>query len=214
MFLLPSNLSGSWLPPLTTLGIPLRSWQPFRSLQTKLEFLVILQHLDMRLFSVKADLSRSPQILEISLSGCSEARRRAMSPMPWPRWQDNTPRAIFIPMLDGFSHNTSEPQVFLQGVLKEAPELGVSVSIVASVVTLKKNCTYSIKGRLMYFLSFFLIVVSPLLPVLSCLECGCLMPFNASLRLFKAGNSGGFFLALPLSPFISSLSGIAFLQEI
>ena len=29
MFLLPSNLSGSWLPHLSTLGIPLRSWQPF-----------------------------------------------------------------------------------------------------------------------------------------------------------------------------------------
>ena len=69
MFLLPSNLSSSWLPPLTTLGIPLRSWQPF-GLQTKLEFLVILQRLGMRLFSVKADLSPPPQILEIAFSGC------------------------------------------------------------------------------------------------------------------------------------------------
>ena len=96
MFLLPSNLSGSWLPPSTTLGIPLRSWQPFRSLQTMLEILVIFQRLDMRLFSVKADLSPPPQILE-----------------------------------------TSEPEVLLQGVLEEAPELVLSVSIVASVVTFK-----------------------------------------------------------------------------
>ena len=71
MFLLLSNLSG--IPPLTTLGIPLRSWQPFRSLQTKLAFLVILPCLDMRLFSVKADFSPPPQILEISLSGKEES---------------------------------------------------------------------------------------------------------------------------------------------
>lgn len=70
MFLLPSNLSGSWPLPLTTLGIPLRSWQLFRSSQTKLEFLVILQRLDMKLFSVTADLSPPSQILGISLSGC------------------------------------------------------------------------------------------------------------------------------------------------
>lgn len=70
MFLLPSNLSGSWPLPLTTLGIPLRSWMPFRSLQTKLEFLVILRRLSMRLFSVKAELSPPSHILGISLSGC------------------------------------------------------------------------------------------------------------------------------------------------
>jgi len=48
---------------------PLRSWQPFRNLHMKLEFLVIIQRLGMRLYSVKAGLSPPPQILEISFSG-------------------------------------------------------------------------------------------------------------------------------------------------
>ena len=48
---------------------------------------------------------------------------------------DVAPRAIFIPMLGGISHSTSEPEVCLQGVLEEVPELVVSVSVVASVVT-------------------------------------------------------------------------------
>ena len=46
--------------------------------------------------------------------------------------------AICIPMLGQISHSTSELEVFLQGVLEEAPELVVSVSIVVSVATLKK----------------------------------------------------------------------------
>ena len=49
---------------------------------------------------------------------------------------------IFIPMLGGITQSTSEPEVFLQGALKEAPELVVSVSIVASVVTSKNQSGY------------------------------------------------------------------------
>ena len=61
-----------------------------------------------------------------------------MSPTPSPRCRENAPRAIFIPMLGGISHSTSEPEVLLQGVLEEALELVVSVSIVASVATFKR----------------------------------------------------------------------------
>ena len=42
-------------------------------------------------------------------------------------------------MLGGINHSTPEPEVLLQGALEEAPERVVSVSIVASVVTLRKN---------------------------------------------------------------------------
>lgn len=66
------------------------------------------------------------------------------------------PLAIFILMLGGISLNTLEPEVFLQGVLEEVPELVVSVSIVASLVTFQNiGPPYLLVGLLISSFSFF-----------------------------------------------------------
>ena len=92
-------------------------------------------------------------------------------------------------MLGGISHSSLEPEVFLQGALKEAPERVVSVSTVASVVTFKKVVLlfepslicYERKPREFFVFFFLLLLFVPFLfPVLSCLEYGCLMPLSLS----------------------------------